>query len=163
MKSKRFRAPPVGTKFIFGADERGYGVGQVVEKRQLLYVTIFRPLLRAQDLASADLVDEPGLCAWTFDALFFGGEWKQLGLFPIRHMYPRPRHKVLIAGTIYASRFGSDQPDRVATAQEGELLMNHKFYSPKAVEECFFALHGLAPDRGCEEMSIDFLRRREIP
>lgn len=163
MRSKRFRSPEVGAKFILGDEGRGYGVGQIVEKRRrLLYVTIFRQLLSGRDLESAQSFEEPCLCAWTFDALFFGGEWRTIGNFPIRHIYPRPFHKVLIGGIIYISAFGSDQPGRAATAQEVELLLNEKFYSPAAVEECFFALHGLAPDRGCEEMTVAFLHRREM-
>jgi len=149
-----------GDIFSFELDASRFGVGQVVEPKPSLYITVLRnPVPRTFALADLDPTDIL-LCGRTMDALFFHGYWHVVGTLPVpESCIPRPCNKVEAHGRRWISDFYAKRLVRRATDLEWERLDYHSARAPIAYQNAFKAHHGLGPmEASYAALGIDHVR-----
>ena len=132
-----------GDIFSFALDDGRLGIGQVIEAKPYLYITILRdPTSDPVDLNSIR-THEILLCGRTMDALFFHDRWHVVGNLPVPPV-PRPWTKVQSSGQRWISDFHGRTLIRRATDDEWARLDFHSSVSPITYQRAFNAWHGLA-------------------
>jgi len=130
-----------GDIFSFALDDGRLGLGQVIEAKPSLFITMLRdPAPDSVDLGSVK-TDEILLCGRTMDALFFHDRWHVIGNLPVPKV-PRPCTKVQSSGQRWISDFHGRTLIRRATDAEWAKLDFHTSVAPITYQRALNAWHG---------------------
>jgi len=136
-----------GDLYAIPVDHLGFGVCQIIFATAVLFVVVFRDLIKRPIEHDATAVSrcEPALVGWTVDALIQTGRWPRIGKASVDlARIPLPPYRVEVEGHLMIEDTRGNRR-RIAAHHEIAKVGLRKTVAPIRFQRALRALHGLEP------------------